>query len=147
MKEELNGFRQQHEMSYRNAILDTIKNNTEVLVNQDIVSLFQKPPLDSMDLLRTKFLNLAKKNKIVLNTEGLGYLLNQYRSYLLDCCDEIKNIRIDTLSKVIKKEGNGVIQIVQVKEIFNIFKENVHSFNYPEEKMQVIQTQNVVFQI
>ena len=102
MKEELNGFRQQHEMSYRNAILDTIKNNTEVLVNQDIVSLFQKPPLDSMDLLRTKFLNLAKKNKIVLNTEGLGYLLNQYRSYLLDCCDEIKNIRIDTLSKVIK---------------------------------------------
>ena len=43
--------------------------------------------------------------------------------------------------------GNGVIQIVQVKEIFNIFKENVHSFNYPEEKMQVIQTQNVVFQI
>ena len=111
MKEELNGFREQHEMSYRNAILDTIKNNTEVLVNQDIVSLFQKPPLDSMDLLRTKFLNLAKKNKIVLNTEGLGYLLSQYRSYLLDCCDEIKSIRIDTLSKVIKKEGNGVIQI------------------------------------
>lgn len=104
MKEELNGFRKQHETSYRNAILDTIKNNTEVLVNQDIVSLFQKPPLDSMDLLRTKFLSLAKKNKIVLNTDELGCLLDHYRSYLLDCCDEIKSIRMEPLVLMIKQE-------------------------------------------
>lgn len=97
-------LKKQHEDTYRKAILDNIKNNTDVLVDQDIVSLLKKPPLDSMDLIRTKFLDLAKKNKIVLNTEELGVLLENYREYVLGCCDEIKNIRVIALTSVVEKE-------------------------------------------
>ena len=66
-KEEMSKFLEQHENNYRRAVLDNIKNNTDVLVDQDITSLLKKPPLDSMDLIREKFLDLAKKNIIVLN--------------------------------------------------------------------------------
>lgn len=97
-------LKKQHEDTYRKAILDNIKNNTDVLVDQDIVSLLKKPPLDSMDLIRTKFLDLAKKNKIVLNTEELGVLLENYREYVLGCCDEIKKIRVVALTSVVEKE-------------------------------------------
>jgi len=102
--ENIEKFTQQHKDTYRQAIIDNIKNNTDVLVDQDIVSLLKKPPLDSMDLIRTKFLDLAKKNKIVLNTEELGVLLDNYREFLLSCCDEIKDIRVVALTSVVEKE-------------------------------------------
>lgn len=122
---ELKKFRMQHEKNYRQAILDNIKNNTNVLVDQDIVSLLRKPPLDSMDLIKTKFLDLAKKNKIVLDTNELSKLLDNYRKYLLKCCDEIKNIRICELSskveKVELKKDNDIIRINK-KDFVNINK-------------------------
>ena len=74
MSDEIEKFRKQHEDSYQMAILDNIRNNTDVLVNQDIMSLLKKPPLDSMDLLRTKFLDLAKKNHVIIDIDKLGDL-------------------------------------------------------------------------
>ena len=120
----MNDLLKQHEDSYRKAIIDNIKNNTDVLVDQDIVSLLKKPPLDSMDLIRTKFLDLAKKNKIVLNTEKLSVILDNYRKYLLDCCDEIKSIRVLELCSKVEKEklnNNDVIKINK-KDFININK-------------------------
>lgn len=112
---ELENFRIQHENNYRQALLDNIRNNTDVLVDQDIVSLLRKPPLDSMDLIKSKFLDCAKKNKIVLNTDELGNLLDHYRNYLLKCCDEIKKVRICELSSKVEKEklekSNDTIKI------------------------------------
>lgn len=95
----------QHRERYRGAIIELIQNNTNVLVDQDIVSVLQKPPLDSMDLLRTKLLDLAKKNKIVLNTEELSKILDLYRSFLMECCVKIKDIRISELCSCIEKEN------------------------------------------
>lgn len=112
---DLKNFRIQHENNYRQAILDNIRNNTDVLVDQDIVSLLKKPPLDSMDLIKSKFLDCAKKNKIVLNTDELGILLDNYRTYLLKCCDEIKKVRICELSNKVEKvkleKNNDTIKI------------------------------------
>lgn len=123
--EDFNRFLEQHEDNYRQAVLDNIQNNTDVLVDQDIMSLLKKPPLDSMDLIRTKFLDLAKKNKIVLNTEELGILLDNYRKYLMDCCEEIKNIRILELRSKVEKyslnKGNDTIKINK-KDFTNINK-------------------------
>lgn len=123
--EDLEKFRLQHEDNYRQAILDNIRNNTDVLVDQDIVSLLRKPPLDSMDLIKSKFLDSAKKNKIVLNTDELGKLLDNYRKYLLKCCDEIKNIRISELGSKVKKEklekSTDIIKINK-KDFTNINK-------------------------
>ena len=122
---ELKKFRKQHEDNYRQAILDNIKNNTDVLVDQDIVSLLKKPPLDSMDLIKSKFLDLAKKNKIILNTDELSKLLDNYRKYLLKCCNEIKDIRVCELSSKVEKEklekNNDTIKINK-KDFTNINK-------------------------
>ena len=64
----LEEFKKQHLENYRQAIMEIIRNNTDVLVNEDIMSLLRKPPLDSMDLIKSKYLDLAKKNKVVLDT-------------------------------------------------------------------------------
>ena len=45
---------EQHITSYKNAIIEIIKNNTNSLVDDDIMSLIRKPPLDSMDLIQSK---------------------------------------------------------------------------------------------
>lgn len=95
-KEEL---KKQHFNSYKETLLSIIENNTNILVNEDIRSLIKKPPLDSMDVLKNKFLDLSKKNKIVLNTDELSKLLDTYRENLNKSIDEIKKERIDILSK------------------------------------------------
>ena len=129
-KEELKIFLEQHEKTYRNAVIENIKNNTDMLVDQDIVSLLKKPPLDSMDLIRGKLLDLAKSNKLVLNTEELGVLLDNYRSYLLDCCDEIKNIRITELSSIIDKE-----KLVKNTDVLKLNKKDFMAINKKVKKL------------
>ena len=128
--EEFNDFLAQHETNYRNAIIENIKYNTDVLVNQDIVSLLKKPPLDSMDLIRCKFLDLAKKNKIVLNTEELGLLLDGYRSFLMECLDEIKNIRVLELTTKVQKE-----KLSKTTDIIRINKKDFININKKIKKM------------
>ena len=61
MVDTLEEFKKQHLENYRQAIMEIIRNNTDVLVNEDIMSLLRKPPLDSMDLIKSKYLDLAKK--------------------------------------------------------------------------------------
>ncbi len=121
---------EQHKSSYRQAVLDIIENNTEVLVKQDIMSLLKKPPLDSMDLIRTKFLDLAKKNKIVLNTNELSTLLDTYRNFLMNCCDDIKNIRVLELSSKIEKES-----LCKMNDTFKINKKDFVTINKKIKKL------------
>ena len=61
MIDTLEEFKKQHFDNYKQAILEIIRNNTDVLVNEDIMSLLRKPPLDSMDSIKSKYLDLAKK--------------------------------------------------------------------------------------
>ena len=103
MNDALTQLKEQHISNYKNAIIDIINNNTNVLVDEDIMSLLRKPPLDSMDLIRVKFLDLAKKNKIILNTEELSNILDNYRDKLMNEIVSIKVIRIKELSKDIDK--------------------------------------------
>ena len=89
----------QHFNSYKETLLSIIENNTNILVNEDIKSLIKKPPLDSMDVLRNKLLDLSKKNKVILNTEELSKLLDNYRKSIDKSCEDIKKERINVLSK------------------------------------------------
>ena len=125
-EEELNNIKEQHINNYRKAIIENIRNNTSVLVNEDLTSLLKKPPLDSMDLIKTKFLSLAKKNKIVLNIDELNKMLNCYRKSMLKCCNEINNIRVTELTDKVEKidftKNSDVIKINK-KDFMNINKE------------------------
>ena len=98
MVDTMQDFKKQHMENYRRAILENIKNNTNVLVEDDIQSLLKKPPLDSMDILKTKFLSLAKKNDVILNTQILDELLSNYRDDIIKVCEDLKKIRIEELS-------------------------------------------------
>ena len=102
MVDTLEEFKKQHFDNYKKAILEIIRNNTDVLVNEDIMSLLRKPPLDSMDLIKSKYLDLAKKNKIVLDTIKLDELLEGYRKEVIKCCDEVKEIRVKDLENIVK---------------------------------------------
>ena len=97
-------------------LIDVIKNNTESLVNQDLVSVLKKPPLDSMDLIRVKLLELAKKNKVVFHTEKLDSYLDLYRSFLLTCSDNIKKERISYFEKVVKNSKLRRREVIKVSK-------------------------------
>ena len=133
-------LKEQHADSYRSAIIDIIRNNSNVLVDDDIMSLIRKPPLDSMDLIQVKFLDLAKRNKIVLNTEELSKILEKYRNNLAKCCKEIKDKRVKELTSTVEKikldkETDTIILYKKDftslnKELKNIIKEQlVYSFD------------------
>lgn len=103
MVDTLEEFKKQHLENYKQAIMEIIRNNTDVLVNEDIMSLLRKPPLDSMDSIKSKYLDLAKKNKIILDTVKLDSMLDNYRKDVLKCCDEIKKLRVDILGDIVDK--------------------------------------------
>ena len=125
-EEKLKKIKIQHIDNYKKAILENIKNNTNVLVDEDIKSLLKTPPLDSMDLIKAKFLDLAKKNKIILNTDELKRILDNYRKYIMKCCNEIKTIRISELSSKVESTEfakNSDIIKINKKDFSNINKQ------------------------
>jgi hypothetical protein len=125
-------FKKQHIETYKNAVRENILNNTNVLVDEDIMSLLKKPPLDSMDFIKSKFLDLAKKNKIVLNTEELSKILDNYRKYLLKSLPDIKKVRVDSLTEIIGKvDFSKDSDVIKVKrgDFNNINKEIKKSIN------------------
>lgn len=117
-EETIKELKKQHYNNYKNNILDIIDNNTNSFVNEDIKSLISRPPLDSMDVLKNKFLDLSKKNKIILDTEELSKLLDNYRSNIIKVTDKIKKERITTLSK--KVNSNKDFKVIEFyKKDFN----------------------------
>lgn len=101
MIDTLEELKRQHLENYKQSIIEIINNNTDVLVKEDIMSLLRKPPLDSMDSIKSKYLDLAKKNKIVLDIVKLDSMLNDYRNDVVKCCDIVQEIRLDSLNKIV----------------------------------------------
>ncbi len=122
-------IRQQHVDNYRNGILDIIDNNSKALV-EDIQTLIKKPPLEAMDIIKTKFLSLAKKNKIILNTIELDNILDEFRGHLFEVSTEIGKMRVKSLNDIInntKLDDNNVIKINK-KHFVDINKEMKKKF-------------------
>ncbi len=90
-----------HIERYRNALIETVQNNTGAFV-EDVVSFIDKPPLDSMDFVQNIFLSKSRKNNLVINSEELNIIVKAYREELLQCCDMIQMMRIHELTKKIK---------------------------------------------
>ena len=136
MDSELDKMKKEHENSYKKAILNIIDNNTKSLVDDDIKMLLNKPPLDSMDTIKLKILELAKKNKIIINTENLNNLIIKYRKNLIKVCNRIMDTRISSLNKKVNNfkfiKENDVIKInrkdfVDInKQIKRELKDSIH---------------------
>lgn len=122
-EEQIKEFKKQHFDNYKNNILDIIDNNTNSFVNEDIKTLISKPPLDSMDVLKNKFLELSKKNEIILDTEELSKLLDNYRNNIIKVTDKIKKERISTLSKKVNSTKDFKVIEFYKKDFNSLDKE------------------------
>ena len=130
MEDTLLKFKEQHLNNYRLAILETIKNNTNVLVDEDLMSLIKKPPLDSMDVIKTKFLDLAKKNNIILNIENLDQMMDKYRKNLSKSGIVVKKERLDILNDLINNYN-----FEKETDIFKIRKKDLEVVNKKIKKI------------
>lgn len=138
MNETVEELKKNHIKNYKNALIENIKNNTNVLVDEDIMSLLKKPPLDSMDVIKSKFLDLAKKNKIILNTENLNNIIDKYRDDLIKVCRDLKKVRIDSLNLKVEEfkfeKDSDVFKLAKKdftvinKEIKKIIKDHVNKY-------------------
>mgnify|MGYP004633529155 CR=1 FL=1 len=124
MTNNVEDFKKTHLDNYRRALVDTLVNNTNALFDEDIASLLKKPPLDSMDVIKSRFLDLAKKNKIILNAEKLDNILDNYRSKCLEFCKTLKDIRINTLSKIIND-----FKLINDNDTIKLMKKDFTSVN------------------
>ena len=130
MEDTLLKFKEQHLNNYKLAILETIKNNTNALVDDDLMSLIKKPPLDSMDVIRTKFLDLAKKNHIILNIEALDQMMDKYRKDLAKSGSIVKKERLDILNDLINNYN-----FEKDTDIFKIRKKDLEVVNKKIKKV------------
>ena len=128
---ELDILMKQHVENYKKAVLEIVNNNTNSLIDNDIIFLIKKPPLDSMDQIKTKFLALAKKEKIILDTNNLDKMICNFRKDVIHKIETIKKIRIDEITTIINSininEENQVIKITkkELSSINKIIKKNV----------------------
>ncbi len=102
MMEHTIAFEQAHKENYLQAVKELIENNTTALIQDDIMPLFNKPPLDSMDLIRSKFLSLAKEQKIVIDSQTFNQLLETYQQEMQEAMQKIGKIRVDNLFGLLK---------------------------------------------
>lgn len=130
MNETIEELKKNHIRNYKNALIENVKNNTNVLVDEDIMSLLKKPPLDSMDVIKSKFLDLAKKNKIILNTENLNNIMNKYRDDLVKICRDLKKIRVDSLNLKIEE-----FKFEKDSDVFKLAKKDFISINKAMKKL------------
>lgn len=113
-QETIEDFKRKHFENYKNAVLETLKNNTTSLFDDDILSLLKRPPLDSMDIIKCKFLDLAKKQKTIIRADVLDKILDDYRQKIITYISDWKEIRIGELQKIIisfsPKKENDIIK-------------------------------------
>lgn len=136
MVDTLEEFKKQHLENYKQAIMEIIRNNTDVLVNEDIMSLLRKPPLDSMDAIKSKYLDLAKKNKIVLDTVKLDELLESYRDDVAKCCDKVKEIRVNALEDIVRS-----VEFIKDTDVIKFNKKDFTEINKKVKKAMKEQLQ------
>ena len=146
---EVEVIKKQHFDSYKNSILCNLENNSSSLFNEDIYSLIKKPPLDSMDTIKNKFLEISKKNKLVLDNDKLNKVLEVYRNNIIENLSVLSNKRINYFSNKIdkfeRKDDSTIIKILKKdfidfdkiinKELKSIINENI---NYIKSNLENI---------
>ena len=126
---ELDEIKRQSFNNYILAVSEIIRNNTISLIEDDIMSLIKKPPLDSMDVIKNKFLSVAKKKDIVLNTEIVDELLLEYRTAICNDILFIQDFRVNNLIQDIEsfspKKEYDIIRIT--KKQLSVINKKINS--------------------
>ena len=124
IKDDIDVFKNKLIENYIKSIKECIKKNTNSLVMVDIVSIVEKPPLDSMDVIKNKFLELARRNKVIVNIDIISSLLEKYRNDLANCCDDITIYRNEYLFSLVSAhhfDGSSIF-VFYKKDFFSLDK-------------------------
>ena len=124
MTDTLENFKKQHLSNYKNAVIDLVKNNTDALIDNDIISLNKSPPLDYMDVIKSNLMSLAKKEKVILDSSKMNFILNNFRDLVITDFQGLKKIRNNYLVKKIEE-----FEPVRETEIIKIMKKDLDSIN------------------
>jgi len=146
MNDDLKYLKRQHILNYKNNSLQKILNNNNSLFDEDIMSLLKKPPLESMDLIKSKLINITKKYKVIINTDNYNNIIEAYRNDLISLCNTIKEERLkfyndivnsfnfdnnnNEVIKILKKDTNNLDKEIRKtfkKEIIDAFNKNIIS--------------------
>lgn len=125
LNEDIEKLKEEHFNTYKNAVIANIENNSTILVKEDLYSLINKPPLDSMDLLKNKLIALAKKNKIVIDNNNLDKILDDYRKKVIKEFDDFiktRTIFYTNLVTNIKRENDSTTIKILKKDLSNYNK-------------------------
>ena len=136
MNEDLDYLKKQHIKNYKNMALQMILNNNNSLFDEDITSLIKKPPLDAMDLIKSKLISISKKEKIILNTDEYNKRIDNYREDMIKICNKNKEIRLKYYNDIVNSfnfnnNNKDVIKILKKdtndlnKEIRRSFKDGI----------------------
>ena len=120
----LQEIKKQHIDNYKKALIEIIQNNTNALVEDDVKPFFVRPPLDSMDLIRSKMISLAKRKQIVLDTILLDEALDSYRNDVIKCCEKIRKMIIDAFFNQVNK-----FDLIKNNEPITFYKKDFVSLN------------------
>ena len=83
-------------MNYKNTALQKILNNNNSLFDEDIMSLLKKPPLESMDVILSKALKIAKEKAKDVKAKA----------------EELVDLAVEKGTPVLKKTANDVLNSV-----------------------------------
>ena len=132
MNDDLKYLKRQHILNYKNNALQKILNNNNSLFDEDIMSLLKKPPLDSMDLIKTKLISITKKYQVIINTDNYNEIIGLYRDSLMELCNNNKNVRLVFYNDIVNSfnfdnNNNEVIKILK-KDTISLNKDIRKSF-------------------
>ena len=125
---ELEHLLEQHYDNYYYCLKTNIENNTNLLVKEDFLSLFDKPPLDSMDVIRKKIFDVAKKDGIILDLEKIDLFLDDYRTFMTKMEPDLIDFRIHHLTNILDKN-------ISKKDVFHFKKKDFSNLNRQLKKM------------
>jgi len=126
--EDLEVLQNQHYNNYVEVVKEIIGTNTLSLIENDINPLFKQPPLDSMDQIKTKFLITAKKEKLILETDQLNKILQDFRNNIGKELKKIIDVRNNELIGCLK-------DLVDNKKILKVTKSQMNEVDKKIKKI------------
>ncbi len=119
----------QHKEILMTAGVELATNNTNSLIEDDIINGVIEVPLEAMDTVKQRVLNIAKYNNLILNSDKFSEVLTNYKN---DLKKELRNIfkrRIDII-----KENYSKMDDDKPLELVKNLKKDLVKFNKDAKK-------------
>ena len=119
----------QHKEILMTAGLELATNNTNSLIEDDIINGVIEVPLEAMDTVKQRVLNIAKHNNLILNSDKFSEVLTNYKN---DLKKELRNIFKRSIDII--KENYSKMDDDKPLELVKNLKKDLVKFNKDAKK-------------